>query len=107
MIVLEHSLSDIFWQAYTTILPIVTPILLGYIIKKMEYSDKKRDANGQGMQILLLDLLERMHADYISKGHITREEYTKFENVYYSYHNLGGNGWGTSMWKEVQALKKD
>lgn len=98
------------------VIPIVTTSLMGYFtwamkaMKEKEKEDVKkvnamREASYKGSRAILLYLLEQLHNDYKKKGYINRNQYQRAKEMYEAYHALGGNGYGTSLWSEIEELE--
>ncbi|MEY8509563.1 hypothetical protein AALA78_15260 [Lachnospiraceae bacterium 42-17] len=66
---------------------------------------KDRDANGKGTMLLLRVQLIEYHDRYIALGHIPSYALQNFIEMYEAYHELGGNGMITGMYKEVMKLE--
>ncbi len=49
-------------------------------------------------------MLQRYHFEYTTQGFVTSDQFGVFEEIYESYHALGGNGRGTHMWEDIKAL---
>lgn len=107
---------DILIQTYYTLLPIIATALMGYVvwylqtskktsIKKAEEDHAKQEANCNGTRVILLYMLERLHTEYKMQGFVSHEQRDRYFEIYDAYHGLGGNGYGTRMWKDVQSLE--
>lgn len=107
---------DILIQTYLTILPIVTTSVMGYVvwylqnqkkanIKKTEEDNRKQEANCNGTKMILLYMLERLHTEYKMQGYVSHMQRDRFFEIYQAYHNLGGNGYGTALWKDVEEIE--
>ena len=102
---------EFFTQTYFVVLPIVTTALMGWIgtsLKRQQEQLKKeqieRSANSRGTMLILRYMLQRYHAEYTHKDYVTREQFINFKELYEAYHALGGNGFATHMWEDVQKL---
>lgn len=84
--------------------PAVTT-LLGYIVWLLKRQIKDRDANGRGTMLLLRVQLIEYHDRYVASGHIPSYALQNFIEMYEAYHELGGNGMITEMYKEVLELE--
>lgn len=93
-------MKDILMQTYT----IVLPILMGYIVWLLKNQKKDRDSNSKGTMLLLRVQLIEYHDKYIALGYIPSYAYENFVEMYEAYHELGGNGMITKMYKEIQEL---
>ena len=82
----------------------VVPAVLGYIVWLLKRQKRDRDANGRGTMLLLRVQLMEYHDKYMAKGKIPSYAYQNFVEMYQAYHELGGNGMITKMYKEIQDL---
>lgn len=107
---------QILIDTYYTLLPIVATSLMGYVVwylqtqkkqtaTRVEEENKKREANANGTRVMLLYMLERLYTEYKMQGFISREQRDRFKEIYFAYHDLGGNGYGTALWEYVQELE--
>ena len=78
--------------------------MLGYIVWLLKRQKRDRDANGRGTMLLLRVQLMEYHDKYMAKGKIPSYAYQNFVEMYQAYHELGGNGMITKMYKEIQDL---
>ena len=92
--------SEILMQTYAAVVPAV----LGYIVWLLKRQKRDRDANGRGTMLLLRVQLMEYHDKYMAKGKIPSYAYQNFVEMYQAYHELGGNGMVTKMYKEIQDL---
>ena len=92
--------SEILMQTYAAVVPAV----LGYIVWLLKRQKRDRDANGRGTMLLLRVQLMEYHDKYMAKGKIPSYAYQNFVEMYQAYHELGGNGMITKMYKEIQDL---
>lgn len=86
------------------ILDIVLTALMGYVVYLLKKQKKDRDANSKGTMLLLRVQLIEYHDKYMAQGDIPSYAYENFVEMYESYHELGGNGMITKMYKEIQEL---
>ena len=93
-------MKEILMQTYT----IVLPILMGYIVWLLKNQKKDRDSNSKGTMLLLRVQLIEYHDKYIALEYIPSYAYENFVEMYEAYHELGGNGMITKMYKEIQEL---
>ena len=96
----SETVKEILMQTYT----IVLPILLGYIVWLLKNQKKDRDANSKGTMLLLRVQLIEYHTKYMREGSIPSYAYENFNEMYWAYHNLGGNSMVTKMKKEIDEL---
>lgn len=83
---------------------IALPILLGYIVWLLKRQKRDRDANSKGTMLLLRVQLIEYHDRYTKQGSIPSYAYENFCEMYEAYHELGGNGMITKMYKEINEL---
>ncbi len=81
------------------------PVVLGYIVWLLKSQKKDRDANSKGTMLLLRVQLIEYHDRYTALGHIPSYALENFIEMYEAYHELGGNGMVTEMYKEVLELE--
>ena len=96
----KEAMKELLIQTYTIALPIV----LGYIIWLLKNQKKDRDSNSKGTMLLLRVQLIEYHDKYMAQGDIPSYAYENFVEMYEAYHELGGNGMITKMYKEIQEL---
>ncbi len=94
-------MERVLMQTYT----IALPILLGYIVWLLKRKKNDRDANGRGTMLLLMVQLIEYHDRYVALKHIPSYALDNFIEMYKAYHDLGGNGMVTEMYKEVLELE--
>ena len=83
----------------------VLPVVLGYIVWLLKRQKRDRDANGKGTLLLLRVQLIEYHDRYLALGHIPSYALENFIEMYEAYHELGGNGMVTEMYKEILELE--
>ena len=84
---------------------VVLPVVLGYIVWLLKRQKKDRDANGKGTMLLLRVQLIEYHDRYVALGHIPSYALENCIEMYEAYHELGGNGMVTEMYKEILELE--
>ena len=94
-------MEQLLVQTYT----IVLPVLLGYIVWLLKRQKRDRDANSRGTMLLLRVQLIEYHDRYAALGYIPSYALQNFIEMYEAYHELGGNGMVTEMYKEVLELE--
>lgn len=97
-------MREIFYQTYTTALPIILTALMGYIVWLLKNQKKDRDANSKGTMLLLQVQLIEYHDKYIQIGDIPSYAYQNFVEMYDAYHKMGGDGMITKMRNEIEEL---
>lgn len=65
---------------------------------------KRIKAQRKGLLALLHDRLYQSCRYYLSEGAVDVDGLKNLEYVYNSYHDLGGNGTGTELYRKVKAL---
>lgn len=83
----------------------VLPAVLGYIVWLLKRQKRDRDANGKGTMLLLRVQLIEYHDRYVTLGHIPSYALENCIEMYEAYHELGGNGMVTEMYKEILELE--
>lgn len=101
---------------------VALPFVLGYIVWILKEQRKKgakdaeereeriakenevRNASAEGMMLLLRLKLIEYHSEYMDKGEIPSYAYENFNDMYTTYHRLGGNGMVTKMKEEIEEL---
>lgn len=114
---------DFLLETYYVILPIIVSALMGYVVwvlentkkneqkrllaeeEKAAEEDKKRQATVHGTCVILLYMLERLYTEYKMQNFITKEQRDNFYNIYQTYHELGGNGYGTALCHYIDELE--
>lgn len=81
------------------------PVALGYIVWLLKSQKRDRDANSRGTMLLLRVQLIEYHDRYVTQGHIPSYALDNFIEMYKAYHDLGGNGMVTEMYKEILELE--
>ena len=91
-------------QTYLVALPIILTALMGYIVWLLKKQKRDRDANSKGTMLLLRVQLIEYHDKYMQLGEIPYYAYGNFNEMYDTYHKLGGNGMVTKMKQEIEEL---
>ncbi|SEO97588.1 hypothetical protein [Denitrobacterium detoxificans] len=90
---------------------------IAQITKKMEEEERRRDeraaeeaekreAERMALRALLRNELVRMHREWVeTKGYITLEALEYARQTYEAYHAIGGNGTGTKLFEDMEALQ--
>lgn len=95
---------DFWMQTYIIALPIFLTSAMGYVVWNLKEQKKDRDANRRGTMLLLRVQLIEYHDKYVKLGEIPSYAYQNFVEMYEAYHELGGNGMATKMYKEIEEL---
>lgn len=96
----------------TTIITATTSALISAIVGALVASVKGRArketdkvaALNSGMRALLWRELETFHAQAMADGGLDVEARRHLEDVYKSYHDLGGNGTGTRLYEDAMGM---
>lgn len=72
--------------------------------KKLKEKDERVEASNKGIKALLHHQLYSDCQRLIVEGCVTSEELSDIEQIYDSYHALGGNGTGTTLYNRIQSL---
>jgi hypothetical protein len=78
---------------------------VGYLWNKSKALSDRQQAIEKGTRALLKIELRKVHRESKSRGFITYEDESIAEEVYEAYHQLGGNGQGTAMLKDLRDLE--
>ena len=97
-------MNDFLMQTYLVALPIILTALMGYIVWLLKKQKRDRDANSKGTMLLLRVQLIEYHDKYMMLGEIPSYAYGNFNEMYDTYHKLGGNGMVTKMKQEIEEL---
>lgn len=102
---------------------IALPIALGYIVwllqtqKTSKKEDerrmaeeaiaqkKKENSQRDALKCLLRVQLIEYHDKYTERGSIPSYAYDNFDEMYHTYHELGGNGMVSKMKEEIDSLR--
>lgn len=119
---MDQTLAGIVAAIAAIITPTVVFVMQRATAKKLDAFDKKREdarvereaeerrtaewqeAMTGGMRSMLRSELLHEYNKWTDKGYCPMESKEYVERTYSSYHALGGNGLGTSMYNEVMAL---
>ena len=119
---MDQTLAGIVAAIAAIITPTVVFVMQRATAKKLDAFDKKREdarvereaeerrtaewqeAMTGGMRSMLRAELLHEYNKWTDKGYCPMDSKEYVERTYSSYHALGGNGLGTSMYNEVMAL---
>lgn len=79
-------------------------IIATYCVKKVNKFKIENDSSRTGMRALLRNSITKECIDYIERGYCPLAARDNIQNMYESYHLLGGNGVVTEMVNEVKKL---
>ena len=85
---------------------LTTAFAAGYkrLAKRIKAQEAERIAMRTGLLAILHDRLYQACMHYLDKGCIDDDALENLENLYTSYHALGGNGTGTELYNRAKAL---
>lgn len=73
--------------------------------EERKYRDARNMAIGNGLCAILRDTLITKCEHYSEKGYITEHGLRNIDLMYDAYHNLGGNGVVTALYKQIKELE--
>lgn len=79
---------------------------VGYLLNKERNNKTKRKSTECGIRALLKIELRRIHEKGQSEHRISYADEASAEEIYSTYHALGGNGQGTSMINDIRKMPK-
>lgn len=85
------------------ILPTVGGVVIGYLWNKARGLSQKQKAMEKSIRAILKIELRRIYAYGTERGYLSYEDEQIAEEIYETYHALGGNGQGTTM---IEAIRK-
>lgn len=94
-------MKEILFTTYT----IALPALMSYIVWLLQQQNKKRDAQSNGLMLLLRVKLIEYHDKYCEIGKVPAHVYQNFSDMHEAYKALGGNGMITKMKEEFDELE--
>lgn len=74
------------------------------ILARLKRQDSRQKALESGVQALLRDRMLYSYNKYIDAGYAPIYAKENYENMYWQYHELGGNGVMTHLHEEFMAL---
>lgn len=85
------------------ILPTIGGVVIGYLWNKARGLSQKQKAMEKSIRAILKIELRRIYAYGTERGYLSYEDEQIAEEIYETYHALGGNGQGTTM---IEAIRK-
>ncbi len=79
---------------------------VGYLLNKERGHKKKGESAEGGIRALLKIELRRIHEKGQSEHKLSYADEASAEEIYSTYHALGGNGQGTTMIQDIRKLPK-
>lgn len=84
----------------------VLSFFIGYLLNKERGNKKKKESTECGIRALLKIELRRIHEKGQSEHKLSYADEASAEEIYSTYHVLGGNGQGTTMIQDIRKLPK-
>lgn len=91
----------------SSVVSIVVTSFCGYLVWWLQKHSNNRDAERDGIKLLLRSTMKQYYNEYKDNGKISSSDYTEFEEMYNAYHNLGGNGTATKWFNKIKELEID
>lgn len=85
-------------------IPSLLASILLSVFNHFKYKTKEYDLIKEGVVAILHNKIYTLGKQYIEQGYTSLEDMKDFEYLYDAYHNLGGNGTGTEIYKRVKNL---
>lgn len=79
--------------------------LIGYLWNAVKTERRLQRNTRDGLCTVLYIHLRKIYTDAMKAGCITFTQLSDAERVYNSYHDLGGNGVGTTLINEMRGMK--
>lgn len=79
--------------------------VLTFCFNNLKKKYKEQEAIKAGLVAILHDRLFQSCTYFIEQGEIPLSALRNIEHMYKAYHNLGGNGTGTEIYKRAKALQ--
>ncbi len=86
-----------------SVLPTIGGVVIGYLWNKARGLSEKQQAMEKSIRAILKIELRRIYAYGTERGYLSYEDEQIAEEIYETYHALGGNGQGTTM---IEAIRK-
>lgn len=107
------------------VLAVITPVIsffFGRLTKKLDKVEREKEelqkkekarteeelierkAMKEALKSILKSTLKQDHEYYLEQGYCSTSDKEEVDMIYNCYHNLGGNGLGTSMYKDIIKL---
>lgn len=96
---MENAIIALFWDMF----PTVAGIAIGYLWNMARGLSQKQKAMEKSIRAILKIELRRIYAYGTERGYLSYEDEQIAEEIYETYHTLGGNGQGTAM---IEAIRK-
>lgn len=104
MDVLATTMTQSINTLVAAVVGAIVAAAIGAIKDRARMGTAIEQALRSGMRALLWRELKNLHSEAAEKGGMTIEDRRHMDNVYNSYHSLGGNGTGTKLYEEAMSL---
>lgn len=94
-------------EIVSTVVSVVVTSFCGYLVWWLQKHSDKKDAEREGIKLLLRSVLKEYYNTYKQDGKISSDDFTEYEEMYNAYHNLGGNGTATKWFDKIKELDID
>lgn len=94
-------MNNLYYNVFLSLITLILGIYVRYSINKISTALKKIEANNEGTKTVLYMLLTDYYEFAKENGYTSMEYKKKAQSIYEAYHNLGGNGLGTSMYEYI------
>ncbi len=84
----------------------VLSFAVGYLLNKERGNKAKREKTERGIRAILKIELRRIHEKGQSEHKLSYADEASAEEIYSTYHALGGNGQGTTMINDIRKMPK-
>lgn len=81
---------------------IVLTALTSYIVWLLKKQRSDREGTNKAVALLLRRELNELHERFMEKEHISSGQFATFQDIYDTYHDLGGNGTATRWYEDVK-----
>ena len=95
------------FEILSAVVSIVVTSFCGYLVWWLQKHSDKKDAEREGIKLLLKSVLKTYYNEYKDAGKISSTDFTEYEEMYNAYHNLGGNGTATKWFEKIKELEID
>lgn len=85
-------------------LNIVVTSLVTYVIWLLKKQRSDRTSANKAVALLLKRELNELHIQYIQQDSLTSAQYATFQDMYNTYHDLGGNGTATRWYNDINVM---
>lgn len=79
--------------------------MIGYFVWYLQKQYGNKSAHNKAIQLMLKRELKEIWKDCKKKKYISIDELNEFEEIYNTYHDLGGNGIATKWYNEILEME--